>query len=71
MSLLDERRQELERQNPGWEVWYVRCYIGGVVWCARPERCDDARQVLNADSPEHLGEMIAEVEGSDSQEDNL
>lgn len=61
-SVLDMRVTELSAQHPNWDFWYVRLYVGGVVWCARPRWCEDGRHTLNADSPEHLSEKITEVE---------
>jgi hypothetical protein len=61
-NIRDQQREELARRRPGWEVWCVPLYVGGEVWCARPQGCDDPDQVLNADSPEHLDEAIAEKE---------
>jgi len=37
----------------------VRRAVGGTIWCAR--RWDDERQVLNADSPEELAELLEEA----------
>jgi len=31
-----ERRRELERQFPGWEIWYVPRRPVSATWCARP-----------------------------------
>src|SRR5271165_2503960 len=43
-----ERRRELERQFPGWEIWYVPRGQDGATWRARP------RMVIYADGPEDL-----------------
>ena len=43
-----ERRRELERQFPGWEIWYVPRGPDGVTWRGRP------RMVISADGPEGL-----------------
>jgi hypothetical protein len=48
----------LEADWPRWQVWIVRRAVGGTIWCAR--RWDDERQVLNADSPEELVELLEE-----------
>jgi hypothetical protein len=56
MRVLDQRKAELERQNPGWQVWYVRQYIGDTRWCARP------LPLLNADTPDHLAEAMADAD---------
>lgn len=54
---LDQQKAELEQQNPGWQVWYVRQHTGDTRWCARP------LPLLNADAPEHLAEAMAEADG--------
>jgi hypothetical protein len=43
-----------------WEVWVVHRVYGGPLWCAR--RHDNHRKVINADTPEHLSEYLAEAE---------
>ena len=53
-----ERRRELERQFPGWEIWYVPREPDGATWCARP------RMLLSAESPEDLA---ADVRAAHSQ----
>ena len=47
-----ERRRELERQFPGWEIWYVPREPDSATWCARPQ------MLINADSPEDLAAAI-------------
>jgi hypothetical protein len=47
-----ERRRELERQFPGWEIWYVPRGPDSATWRARP------RMVINADGPEGLAAAI-------------
>ncbi len=47
-----ERRRELERQFPGWEIWYVPRGPHGATWYARP------RMLVNADDPEDLAAAI-------------
>ena len=47
-----ESRRELERQFPGWEIWYVPRGPDGATWRARP------RMVINADGPEDLAAAI-------------
>jgi hypothetical protein len=47
-----ERRRELERQFPGWEIWYVPREPGSATWCARPQL------LIGADSPEDLAAAI-------------
>ena len=47
-----ERRRELERQFPGWEIWYVPRGPDDVTWRARP------RMLINAEDPEDLAAAI-------------
>jgi hypothetical protein len=47
-----ERRCELERRFPGWEIWYVPREPDGATWRARP------RMLINADDPEDLAAAI-------------
>ena len=48
----------LEADWPRWQIWTVPRAVGGTIWCAR--RWDDERQVLNADSPAELVELLEE-----------
>ncbi len=52
LTELDERKCELEDENPGWQIWYVPHTDRTVTWCARP------RPLLNTDSPEQLQQLI-------------
>ena len=52
-----ERRRELERQFPGWEIWYVPREPDGATWCARP------RMLLSAESPEDLAAAVRAAHG--------
>lgn len=53
LTVLDERKRELEQDNPGWQIWYVPHSAGrSVTWCARP------LPLLNADGPEELQKLI-------------
>ena len=58
----DDAVAHLERDWPNWQIWYVRRLYGGPVWCARRHEDRDAvpARVLNADSPEHLAEALAD-----------
>lgn len=51
-----------EQWGQRWEVWIVPLAAGGQTWCAR--RHDNHRKILNAHTPEHLAEYLAEAEGS-------
>jgi len=52
-----ERRRELERQFPGWEIWYVPREPDSATWCARPQL------LITADSPEDLAAAIRAAHG--------
>ena len=52
LTMLDERKYELEQDNPNWQIWYVPHTDRTVTWCARP------LPLLNADSPEQLQKLI-------------
>src|SRR5512142_2457994 len=47
-----ERRRELERQFPGWEIWYVPGEADSATWCGRPQ------MLIGAESPEDLAAAI-------------
>jgi hypothetical protein len=52
------------RQHWGerWEVWYVPHAVdGSVTWCAR-RHGDELRNVIHADTAEHLSEYMTESE---------
>jgi len=40
-----------------WKIWYVPLALGGYTWCARILG-DDLRNVIHADTAEHLDEHI-------------
>jgi hypothetical protein len=52
-----ERRRELERQFPGWEIWYVPREPDSATWCARP------RMLIGAESPDDLAAAIRAAHG--------
>ena len=52
-----ERRRELERQFPGWEIWYVPRQPGSASWCARP------RMLIVAESPVDLAAALRAAHG--------
>jgi hypothetical protein len=52
LTELDQRKQGLELDNPGWQIWYVPHNDRTVTWCARPQ------PLLNTDSPEQLQKLI-------------
>jgi hypothetical protein len=52
-----ERRRELERQFPGWEIWYVPRQPDDATWRARP------RMLIDAGSPEDLTAAIRAAHG--------
>jgi hypothetical protein len=60
---LDQALADLRRRFPQWEIWYVPRAFGGQTWCANPwAKKDDRRNVLHADTPEHLAEYITAAE---------
>ena len=52
-----ERRRELERQFPAWEIWYVPREPDSATWCARPQ------MLIKAGSPEDLAAAIQAAHG--------
>ena len=52
-----ERWRELQRQFPGWEIWYVPREPDGATWCARP------RMLIGAESPEDLAAALRAAHG--------
>jgi hypothetical protein len=52
LTELNERKRELERDNPGWQIWYVPHMDRTVTWCAHPQ------PPIHADSPEQLQKLI-------------
>ena len=52
-----ERQRELERQFPGWEIWYVPREPDSATWCARPQ------MLVGAESPEDLAAAIRAAHG--------
>src|SRR5258707_11193264 len=52
----DDTIAQLEHDWPSWFIWIVPRMVGYDVWCAR--RRDDPTLVLNADTPEHLAEVL-------------
>jgi hypothetical protein len=58
-----DQAEELRKQFPLWEIWYVPIALGGITWCANPwSKKDDRRNVLHAETAEHLAEYIRERE---------
>ncbi len=56
LSVLDEAKAELEREKPGWRIWFVPRAIGGTRWCAQP------LPLLAEDSPDHLWQAMNEAD---------
>src|SRR5258708_39321654 len=52
----DDTIAQLEHGWPSWFISIVPRMVGYDVWCAR--RRDDPTVVLNADTPEHLAEVL-------------
>jgi hypothetical protein len=57
MAWAEDQLALLRPMYPGWDLWIVRQFVGGIVWCARPKSAP--RATINTDSPEHLIEEIA------------
>jgi hypothetical protein len=55
LTAADKTKAELAERFPGWRIWYVPHLDRTITWCAQPE------PLLNAGSPEHLAEYIAEA----------
>jgi hypothetical protein len=51
----------LEHDWPNWQIWVIHKAVGGITWCAR--RWDDESNVLNADSADHLTELLEKEAG--------
>jgi len=54
-----ERRRELERQFPGWEIWYVPREPDSATWRARP------RMLISAGNPEDLAAAVGAAHSPD------
>jgi len=52
---LDAMKYDLERQFPGWRIWYVPRTDRTVTWCAQPW------PLINCQSPEHLAAEITQA----------
>lgn len=65
MTTVNEALAALREQwGERWQVWYVpRAVGGGPTWHAR-RHGDHIRNVINAGTPEHLSEYLAEAEAS-------
>jgi len=50
----------LRPMYPMWELWVVRMFRRGTIWCARPAGAEAA--TINVESPEELIAAIAEQE---------
>ena len=59
MSAVEDQASALrEKHGERWKIWYVpRSFDGGYTWCARIHG-DDLRNVVHADTAEHLDEHI-------------
>jgi len=56
----DDQLALLRPNYPAWQLWVVRRYIGGTVWCAKPAGAPIA--TINTDTPEQLIEAIRDQE---------
>ena len=59
MSAIEDQAAALRaKHGDRWKIWYVpRSFDGGYTWCARIHG-DDLRNVVYADTAEHLDEHI-------------
>ena len=59
MSAAEDQTADLRaKHGERWKIWYVpRSFDGGYTWCARIHG-DDLRNVVHADTAEHLDEHI-------------
>ena len=59
MSAIEDQAAALRaKHGDRWKIWYVpRSFDGGYTWCARIHG-DDLRNVLHADTAEHLDEHV-------------
>ncbi len=49
------------RWGQRWQIWYVPLAVGGATWCAR-RHGELVRNVIHADTPDHLSEYLTEAE---------
>jgi hypothetical protein len=53
---MDEALAALRAQwGERWQIWYVPLAVGGATWCARRHE-DTVRDVIHADTPDHLSD---------------
>ena len=58
MSTVEDQAAALRAEHgERWKIWYVPLALGGCTWCARIHS-EDLRNVVHADTAEHLGEHI-------------
>ena len=59
MSTVEDQAGALRAEHgERWKIWYVpRSFDGGYTWCTRIHG-DDLRNVVHADTAEHLDEHI-------------
>lgn len=58
----------LQADFPGWQVWTVNRYIGGLRWCATHTASGDHAE---ADEPAHLREYLAGRAAPDGDESHV
>ncbi len=58
MSAIEDQAAALrDKHGDRWQIWYVPLALGGYTWCARIHG-EDIRNVLHADTAEHLDQHI-------------
>jgi hypothetical protein len=59
---MDEALATLRAQwGQCWQIWYVPPAVGVTTWCAR-RHGDAVRNVIHADTPDHLFEYFTDSE---------
>jgi hypothetical protein len=58
----DQQLAWLRPLYPDWELWVVRMFRRGTIWCARPKGTESA--TINVSSPEELIAAIADEDAN-------
>jgi hypothetical protein len=61
MTMEDALAALRARWGQRWQIWYVPLAAGGATWCAR-RHGDHVRNVIHADTPDHLSEYLTDSE---------
>lgn len=60
MDWADDQLAALKPRFPDWDIWFVREYVGGQTWCAKPAGARIA--TVHAESPDALATQLQEQE---------